>query len=91
MASSIDVFEGSQVMRVLAALAALVVAISPSGWARPGSVVRRPQRCDQQDANEGANEDGGNPASQWGAEIHVDDARRVISHGTKAIGVWGFI
>jgi hypothetical protein len=38
-----------------------------------------------------ANEDGGNPASRWGAEIHNDDARRVISHGSKAIGVWGFV
>jgi hypothetical protein len=28
-------------------------------------VVGRPQRCNQQDANEGANEDGGNPASRW--------------------------
>src|SRR5260370_42662076 len=54
-------------------------------------VVGRPQRCDQQDTNEGANADGGNPGSRWGTEIHIDDAGRVISHGRKAIGVWGFI
>jgi hypothetical protein len=54
-------------------------------------IVGGPKRCDQQDANEGANEDGGNPASRWGAEIHIDDARRVISQRSKAIGVWGFV